>query len=37
MAAIDTRLDRLVALLDRDLAAFNRLVAEANLLPVDPS
>ena len=37
MAAIDTRLDRLAALLDRDLATFNRLVAEANLPPVDPS
>ena len=37
MAAIDTRLDRLAALLDRDLATFNRLVAEAKLPPVDPS
>ena len=37
MAAIDTRLDRLAALLDHDLATFNRLVAEANLLPIDPS
>ena len=37
MAAIDTRLDRLAALLDHDLATFNRLVAEANLPPIDPS
>ena len=37
MARIDDELERLDALLDHDLAAFNRLVAEANLLPVDPS
>ena len=37
MARIDDELDRLKALLDRDLAAFNRLVAEANLPPVDPA
>ena len=35
MAAIDAELDRLAALLDQDLAAFNRLVAEADLPPVD--
>ena len=37
MARIDDELERLDALLDHDLAAFNRLVTEANLLPVDPS
>ena len=36
MAAIDARLDRLGALLDRDLAVFNRLVSEADLPPVAP-
>ena len=36
MAAIDARLARLSALLDHDLATFNRMVTEANLPPVDP-
>ena len=35
MARIDAELDRLKAVLDRDLAAFNDLVSEADLPPVD--
>ena len=35
MARIDDELDRLKALLDHDLRAFNHLVAEADLPPVD--
>ena len=37
MARIDGELDRLKALLDRDLGTFNDLVSEANLPPVDTS
>ena len=37
MARIDVELDHLAALLDRDLAAFNRIVSEAGLPPVEPS
>ena len=35
MARIDAELDRLKAVLDRDLAAFSDLVSEAGLPPVD--
>ena len=35
MARIDDQLDRLTALLDHDLGAFNTLVSEANLPPVE--
>ena len=35
MARIDIELDRLNALLDHDLATFNRLVSEADLPPID--